>query len=150
MPIGKHISEPIRDSSLSHVHSWRARNSPSASSSYEFSNADIPNGVERKADSVASHYPQIDRKGTSVSPLNTVPEYLNPSNMAINSNNDSIFPSTIKTPILGTAKIDPFITMNYPEAMTVNKESLASRGRPQTPLRNGYITDKLYISKGFM
>jgi hypothetical protein len=70
--------------------------------------------------------------------------------MAINSNNGPVFPSTIKIPIPGTAKIDPFITMNYPEAMTINNESLASRERPQTPLRNGYITDKLYISKGFM
>jgi hypothetical protein len=70
--------------------------------------------------------------------------------MAINSNNDSVFPSSIKIPIPGTAKIDPFITMNYPEAVTINNESLASRDRPQTPLRNGYITDKLYISKEFM
>jgi hypothetical protein len=34
--------------------------------------------------------------------------------------------------------------------VTINNESLASRDRPQTPLRNGYITDKLYISKEFM
>ncbi|KAI8890644.1 hypothetical protein K501DRAFT_265640 [Backusella circina FSU 941] len=135
---GKHISEPIRDSSLSHIHGWRARNSPSVSSS--FSNMDIPNVLERKMDSVASFN---DSVGKGASQLIKIPTCLDFSNMAINSSNES----TIKIPILGTAKIDPFITMHYPEAMTSNNES---HDRPHTPLRNGYLADKLYISKGFM